>query len=119
MFQSTLPKTQSLKIPLQLPSFTLSSSSILEKILVPSSSLPAANVQIPSPETSIPVLSLTYETTLDQNIYFPLPTSHITMPIPTATITQTSSLVSTINVTLPFIESVAEFEQDNVVPLRD
>ena len=41
------------------------------------------------------------------------------MPIPTPTITQTSSLVSTENVTSSFTESVAEFEEDNVVPLGD
>ena len=86
---------------------------------MPSSSLPVANVHIPSPKTSIPVLSSTSETTLDQNISFPLPTSHITMPIPTSTITQTSSLVSTMDGTTSFTESVVEFDEYIVVPLGD
>ena len=41
------------------------------------------------------------------------------MPIPTPTITQTSSLVSTVIGTSPFTESMDEFEEDNVVPLGD
>ena len=41
------------------------------------------------------------------------------MPIPTLAITQTSSLVSTVNVNSPFTESVADFEEDNVVPIGD
>ena len=39
------------------------------------------------------------------------------MPIPTPTITQTSSLVSTVIGTSPFTESVDEFEEDNDLPL--
>ena len=46
-------------------------------------------------------------------------TSHVTMPIPTPTIPQTSSSVSTVNLTSSFTESMAEFEEDNVVPLGD
>ena len=41
------------------------------------------------------------------------------MPIPTPTITQTSSMVSTVIGTSPFTESMDEFEEDNVVPLGD
>ena len=41
------------------------------------------------------------------------------MPIPTPTITQTSSLVSTVNITSSFTEPVAEFDEDIVVPIRD
>ena len=41
------------------------------------------------------------------------------MPIPTPTIAQTYSLVSSENVTSSFTESLDEFEEDNVVPLGD
>ena len=41
------------------------------------------------------------------------------MPIPTPTITQTSSLVSTVNITSSFTEPMAEFDEDIVVPLGD
>ena len=41
------------------------------------------------------------------------------MPIPTPTITQTSSLVSTGNATSSFTKSKDEFEEDNVVSLGD
>ena len=41
------------------------------------------------------------------------------MPIPTPTITQTSSLVSTVNRNSSFTELVGEFEEDIVVPLGD
>ena len=41
------------------------------------------------------------------------------MPIPAPTVTQTSSLVSIVNGTSSFTESVVEFEEDIVVPLGD
>ena len=41
------------------------------------------------------------------------------MPIPTPTITQTSSLVSTVNITSSFTKPVAEFDEDIVVPVGD
>ena len=41
------------------------------------------------------------------------------MPMPPSTITQTSSLVSTVSGTSSFTQSVDEFDEDNVVPLGD
>ena len=119
MLSYTITETQSLKVPLPLPSFTFLSSPIPQRILVPSLSLQASNICIPSYETSIPTLFPTSEPTVVQYISSSLFTSHVTMPIPTPTITQISSLVSIENVTSSFTESVAKFEEDNVVPLGD
>ena len=41
------------------------------------------------------------------------------MPIPTSTITQTSSVVSTMDGTTSFTGLVVEFDEDIVVPLGD
>ena len=48
-------------IPLHIPSFSLSMSSILEKVLVLPSSLPADTIHASSLKASIPIISLTFE----------------------------------------------------------
>ena len=82
-------------IPLHIPSFSLSMSSILEKVLVLPSSLPANTIHASSPETSIPIIYSTYEAVVVQSSCSPLLNAYITMPMPSPTITQTSPLVST------------------------
>ena len=83
------------------------------------SKITSTKIFIPSSKTLIPTFSSTSELVVAQCISSSLFTSHVTLPIPTPTITQTSSLVSIENVTSSFTESVDEFEEDNVVPLGD
>ena len=100
-----------------MPYFTFSSSPTLERILVASYSFPTANISLPFSDTTIPTLCSTSEPTVVQYISSYLFTSHVTMPIPTPTITQISSLVSTVNITSSFTELVVEFDEYIVVPL--
>ena len=86
---------QIFKIPLHIPSFTSSSSYVSEKVLMPtSSSLPADTIHVSSPKTSIPITTSTSEAAVIQSGSSPLLSAHITMPMPSVTINQTSPLVS-------------------------
>ena len=111
---------QIFKIPLHIPSFTSSSTCVFEKVLIPtSSSLSADNIHVSSPETSIPISTSTSQAVVVQTGSSPLLSVHITMPIPSVTITQTSSLVST-GIDISSTDGVRDdFNEDIVISLGD
>ena len=118
MPSSTAP--QIFKIPLHIPSFTSSSSSVSEKVLIPtSSSLPADTIHVLSLETSIPITTSTSEAPIVQSGSSPLLSAHMTMPMPSVTINQTSPLVST-DIDISSTDEVRdEFNEDIVISLGD
>ena len=95
------------KIPLHLPSVTLSISSDTKKVLVSSSPLQAINLHFPSFKSSNPLFSSIFEVTPVQNIS-PF-TTQITMTMPSPIITHTSSLVSTVIETSVSTDKTTEF----------
>ena len=110
---------QGLKIPLHIPSFSLSTSSIPGNVLVLSSSLPADTIHDSSLETSISIIPSSSEAVVVQSSSPPLLTAHITMPMPSSTITQTSPLVSTEIDTSSTNEVRDEFHEYIVISLGD
>ena len=76
-------------------------------------------MQIPSVEASVHDIYSTPEVTLAQNVTSSPTTSHITMAIPSQTITQTSSLISP-SLSIPPIDEVKDdFNEDFVVSLGE
>ena len=102
-------ETPVFKIPLHIPSISSVSSPMSEKIAIvsPPSFLKATTMQFPSVESSVQDISLAPEVTLAQNVTSFPSTSHITMPIPFETTTQTSSLIS-IGLSIPPIDEVRD-----------
>ena len=104
-------------IPLHIPYFSLSASSVPEKASVLSSSLSVDTIHASSHETSISIIPSSSEVANVQISYPPILTAHITMPMPSLTITQTSPLVSTGIDTSSIDEVRDEFNEDIVISL--
>ena len=111
---------QVFKVPLHIPSISSIPSPVLEKASVLSpSSLLATTMQVSSIETSIPDIPSTLEVTVIQSSTSFSLTSHITMPMPSHTMTQTSYLIST-GIDAPPIDEIRdEFNEDIVISLGD
>ena len=112
--------SQVFKVPLHIPFISSIPSPIPEKssVLSPSSLL-ATTMQVSSIETSIPDTPSTFEVTVIQSSNSSSLTSHVTMPMPSHTMMQTSSLIST-GIDAPSIDEIRdEFNEDIVISLGD
>ena len=116
------PSTISLvfKVPLHIPSFSSIPSPFHEKASTLSpSSLRVTTMQVSSIETYVPDNPSTPEVTIIQSSTSSSLTSHITMPMPSYTMIQTSSLISRCINVPPIDEMRYEFNEDFVISLGE